>query len=164
MAEEANKRKLYRKEQKRKIEATITNDFHVKLDLTIQWERWGIELLSHLEMIVGTNGIALSYVIRQNSVPDHRYQLTWYKKAILEAPHTRKNTICMHWRCTTSLHATFQKLLMYARTSNLISRKTMAELISKDSKIGTINRQCKTCISTRPRKRWRQFTTGMKGP
>ena len=56
----------------------ITNDFQVKLESAIQWEIWEIELLGHLEMIIGANGIAMSYVIRQNSVPDHRDQLAWY--------------------------------------------------------------------------------------
>ena len=41
-------------------------------------------------MIVGANGIALSYVIRQNSVPDHSDQLTWDEKARLGVPHTGK--------------------------------------------------------------------------
>ena len=48
----------------------ITDDFLFKLESAIQWERWEIELLRHLEMIVGANGIALSYVIRHNSVLD----------------------------------------------------------------------------------------------
>ena len=42
----------------------ITDEFQVKLEPAIQWERWEIEILSHLEIIVGANGIALSYVIR----------------------------------------------------------------------------------------------------
>ena len=41
-----------------------------------------------MEMIVGANGIALSYVIRQNSVPDHSDQLTWDEKSRLAEPHT----------------------------------------------------------------------------
>ena len=49
---------------------------------------WEIELLNHLEMIVGANGIALSYVIRQNSVSDHSDQLKWVEKVILAAPYT----------------------------------------------------------------------------
>ena len=49
----------------------ITDDFKVKLESTIQWEIWEIDILGHLEMIVVDNGIALSYEIRQNSVPDY---------------------------------------------------------------------------------------------
>ena len=66
----------------------ITDEFQVKLESAIQWKRWEIELLGHLEMIVGANGIALSYVIRQNSVPDHSNQVTWDEKSRLVAPHT----------------------------------------------------------------------------
>ena len=53
----------------------ITDDFQVKLESAIQWEIWEIELLGHLEMIVGANGIALSYVICQKYVPDYSVQL-----------------------------------------------------------------------------------------
>ena len=47
-----------------------------------------IKLLGHLEIIVGANGIILSYVIRQNYVPDHSDQLMWDEKSRLAAPHT----------------------------------------------------------------------------
>ena len=53
----------------------ITDDFEVKLESTIQWEIWEIEILGHLGNIVGAVGTALSYVIRQNSVPNHIDQL-----------------------------------------------------------------------------------------
>ena len=39
-------------------------------------------------MIVGDNGISLSCVIRQNSVPDHCNQPMWDEKSRLAAPHT----------------------------------------------------------------------------
>ena len=65
----------------------ITNDFQGKLESEIQWERWQIELLVHLIMIVGSNGIALSYVIHQNSIPYHSNQLKWDEKSRLSAPH-----------------------------------------------------------------------------
>ena len=44
--------------------------------------------LCHFE--IGDNGIVLSYMIRQNSVPDHSDQLMWDEKAISAAPHTGK--------------------------------------------------------------------------
>ena len=66
----------------------ITDDFQVKLESAIQWERWEIELLGHLEMIVGANGIALSYVIHQNFVLNHINQLKWDEEARLADPHT----------------------------------------------------------------------------
>ena len=53
----------------------INDDFQVKLESAIQWERREIELLGYLKMIVGANGIALSYVIRKNYVPDYSVQL-----------------------------------------------------------------------------------------
>ena len=37
----------------------ITDDFQVRLESSIQWRRWENELLRHLKMIVGANGIAL---------------------------------------------------------------------------------------------------------
>ena len=68
-------------EQKRKGEAVITDEFQVKLESTIQSKIWEIELLGHLEMIVGANGIKLSYVIHKNSVPYHINQLMWDEKS-----------------------------------------------------------------------------------
>ena len=54
--------------------------FSISMDiLQFEWERWEIELLGYLEMIVGANGISLSYVIRHNSVLDHNDQLMWYE-------------------------------------------------------------------------------------
>ena len=86
--EAAQEREVCRKEQKRKGEAMLTDDFQVKLESAIQWERWEIELNSHLKMIIGANGIALSYVIRDNSTPDHSNQGSWEEKARLAAPHS----------------------------------------------------------------------------
>ena len=37
----------------------ITDDFQVKLESAIQWERLEIDILGHLEMIFGADGIAL---------------------------------------------------------------------------------------------------------
>ena len=142
----------------------ITNDFQFKLESAIQWEIWEIELLVHLEMIVGANGVALLYVIYQNSVPDHIYQLMWYEKVRLAAPHTcnkyKLDALAVHNIVT----GPFRKPLMHTCTSNLRSRKKMAKLISNHSKIGNITQQCKTCLSMRPRKLWIPFPTGIKGP
>ena len=86
--EAAQEREVCRKEQKRKGEAMLTDNFQVKLESAIQWERWEIELDSHLKMIIGANGIALSYVIRDSSTPDHSNQGSWEEKARLAAPHS----------------------------------------------------------------------------
>ena len=66
----ANKRKQCRVYQKKKGESLLTNNFQVKLEAADQWERRLIELQSTLKMIIGTKGIALDYVIRQNDTPD----------------------------------------------------------------------------------------------
>ena len=84
------------KKQKRNGEAIITNEFQVKLESEIKWERWGIDLLRHLKMIVGSNGISLSCVIRQNSVPDHSNQLTWDGNQDYWRHTLAKNTSWMH--------------------------------------------------------------------
>ena len=55
----------------------ITDDFQVKLETALKWERWEIELNSHLDMIIGANDFALSYVIREYTIPDHSKQATW---------------------------------------------------------------------------------------
>ena len=46
-----------------------------------------IELQSTFKMIIGTKGIALDYVIRQNDTPDLSNQANWKERARLEAPH-----------------------------------------------------------------------------
>ena len=67
----ANELKQCRVDHKKKGESLLTNNFQVKLESADQWERWLIELQSTLKMIIGTKGIALDYVIRQNDMPDY---------------------------------------------------------------------------------------------
>ena len=78
--------------------------------------KWEIELLRHLEMIVGANGIALSYVICHISVQDHSDQLTWDDKPRLAAPHTGKkyklDALAVHNIITHNISET----LMHTRT------------------------------------------------
>ena len=61
-------------------------------------------------MIFGANGIALSYVISQNSVLDHSNQLTWDEKSILAAPHTgnkyKLDTLAVHNIITRNISET----------------------------------------------------------
>ena len=66
----------------------ITDDFQVKLESALQWELWEIELNSHLDIIIGANDIALSYVIREYTIPDHSEKENWEEKARLAAPCT----------------------------------------------------------------------------
>ena len=110
MTKESNKRESRRKEQKRKREVMITDDFKVKSESSIQWEIWEVELLVHLEMIGGANGIALSYVIRQNYVLYHSNQLTWDEKSRLAAPNTgnkyKLETLAVHNIITRNISKT----------------------------------------------------------
>ena len=64
--------------------------FQVQLEATGQWDRWVVELGSNLKMIVGAQGITLSYVIRENNSPDHTERDTWEEKAVLEVPLTTR--------------------------------------------------------------------------
>ena len=61
----------------------ITTSFQVQLEAAGQWYRWVAELESNLKMIVGAQGIPLSYVIRENDTPDHTGRNTWEEKAVL---------------------------------------------------------------------------------
>ena len=74
--EASHKRELCKKEQKSKGEVMNTDNFQVKLESALKWERWEIELNSHLELIIGANDIALSYVIQEYTFPDHSEQAT----------------------------------------------------------------------------------------
>ena len=62
--EEATTRKNCRKEQKKVGESLITTFFQVQLEASRQWDHWVVELESNLKMIVGAQGIPLSYIIR----------------------------------------------------------------------------------------------------
>ena len=86
--EEARERHQDRTDQKKKGESISTTDFQVKLETASQWERWDIELEGTLKMIIGANGVPLSYVIRPNDAPDLSPQATWGERAKLAAPHT----------------------------------------------------------------------------
>ena len=96
----ANECKQCRVDQKKKGEFLLTNGFQVKLEAVDQWERWLIELQSTLKMIIGTKGIALDYVIRQNDTPDLYDQANWEERARLAAPHAgntyRLDTLSVH--------------------------------------------------------------------
>ena len=62
--EDATTRKKCRKEQKKVGGSLITTIFQVQIEATRQWDRWVVELESNLKMILGAQGIPLSYVIR----------------------------------------------------------------------------------------------------
>ena len=55
-----------------------------------QWDRWLVELEINLKIILGAQGINLSYVIRENNAHDQTECNTWEEKAVLAVPVTRK--------------------------------------------------------------------------
>ena len=51
--------------------------FQVQLKAAEQWDRWVMELENNLKMIVGAQGISLSYLIRENDALDQIERDTW---------------------------------------------------------------------------------------
>ena len=86
--EEATTRKKCRKERNKVWEYLITTIFRVQIEAAKQWDSWVVDLESNLKMIVGAQGIPLSYVIRENNAPDHTERDTWEEKAVLAVPLT----------------------------------------------------------------------------
>ena len=78
--EEATTRKKCRKDQKKVGESLITTISQVQLKDAWQWDCWVVELDINLNMIVGAQGIPLSYVIRENDAPDQTERYTWEEK------------------------------------------------------------------------------------
>ena len=64
----------------------------------MQWDRCIIELESNLKMIIGSNGIALSYFTRKNDAPDLTTPPTWEVRANLGAPYD--GTACVQDKLT----------------------------------------------------------------
>ena len=61
----------------------ITTSFQVKTKSSRKWDCWVVELESKLKIIVGAQGIPLSYVIRENDAPDQKERNTWEEKSVL---------------------------------------------------------------------------------
>ena len=85
--EEASEKKKCCTNQKKIGDSLITSSFQVQLETATQWDRWIVELESNLKMIIGSKGIALSYIIRENDDPDLEERATWDLKATLGDPH-----------------------------------------------------------------------------
>ena len=64
-------------------EYLITTSFQAKPEASGKWDRWVVELEKNLKLIVGAQGIPLSYVIRENDAPDQTERDTWEEKAVL---------------------------------------------------------------------------------
>ena len=66
----------------------ITTSFQVQIEAARQWDSWVVELESNLKMIVGAQGIPLSYVIRDNNAHDKTEHDTNEEKEVLAVPLT----------------------------------------------------------------------------
>ena len=86
--EEATTRKKCRKYQKKVGECLITTRFQVQLEAAGQWNCWVVELESKLKMVVGAQGIPLSYLIRENDAPNQTERNTWEENAVCAVPLT----------------------------------------------------------------------------
>ena len=58
----------------------ITASFQVKIKAAGQWDCWVVELDSNLKIVVGAQGIPLSYVIRENDAPDQTERDAWEER------------------------------------------------------------------------------------
>ena len=75
--EEATTRKKCKKEQKKVGESLITTSFQVHIESAGQLDSRVVYLKSDLKMIVGAQGVPLSYVIRNNNEPDQTERDIW---------------------------------------------------------------------------------------
>ena len=80
-------RQELRSTQKKMGESLITSSFDTKLKNRAQWERWCTELKALLNTIIGARGIALSYVIRDPSLPVPATFSSYEEQAMWTGPH-----------------------------------------------------------------------------
>ena len=71
-------------------EYLITTSFQVQLESAGQWDRCVVELDINLKMIVGEQGITLSYLIRENNTSDHTER------------DTKGWEVCIQWKYGSS--------------------------------------------------------------
>ena len=81
-------RQELRNTQKKMGENLITSSFDTNLKNRSQWERWCTELKALLNTIIGARGIALSYVIRDPSLPVPTDFDSYEEQARWTGPHT----------------------------------------------------------------------------
>lgn len=100
LIEEARVRADLRKVQAKAGEALITSDFVQKLKNATQWERWNVELKAILNSIIGSKGIPIAYVIRENPDVELDGFATWelkaYNGATLAGPEYRSDCKLVH--------------------------------------------------------------------
>ena len=80
-------RQELRNTQKKIGESLITSSFDTKLKNRAQWDRWCTELKALLNTIIGARGIALSYVVRDPSLPIPEEFSSYEEQAIWTGPH-----------------------------------------------------------------------------
>ena len=77
-------REKRRKEQKKIGESFLDTTFNTKLKTQSQWEKFMQELESTLGMIIGSNGVPLSYIIRTNEAAEYDEGLD-FDEAVINA-------------------------------------------------------------------------------
>lgn len=79
----ANDRERRRKVQKKTGEQYLDSDFNNKLKGASQWDKWKEELETTLSQIIGSHGIPLSYIIREDEAPNFRNDVE-YETAVIQ--------------------------------------------------------------------------------
>ncbi len=79
-------RDLIRKEQKKVGESFHDHSFNTKLKSQAQFERFSDELESTLAMIIGSQGVPISYVIRKDDMAMYDDKLPYHKAVINAVP------------------------------------------------------------------------------
>eukprot|EP00980_Cylindrotheca_fusiformis_P017467 scaffold5460_cov156-Cylindrotheca_fusiformis.AAC.1 len=89
-----------RKEKKKVGEAYLDATFNTQLKGRAQWENFEDELKETLEMILGVDGIPLSYVIRENDAPEFDENINFdeavIKAAKLEGENFKEDALTVH--------------------------------------------------------------------
>lgn len=100
LLDDARVRDELRKSQVKAGKALIASEFVLKLKNRSQWERWSVELKSTLNSIIGSKGIPISYVIRENQDAELDGHATWelkaYHGANLAGPQYRMDCKLVH--------------------------------------------------------------------
>ena len=86
--EGALERDQQRKEQKKIGESFHDHRFNIKLKSQAQWEKFSKELESTLAMIIGSQGLPISYVIRTDNGPNFNEDIPYNEAAMDAVPVT----------------------------------------------------------------------------
>ena len=86
----SSERSNTRKEQKKVGESYLGHTFNNKLKSQSQWEKFSEELEATLSLIVGSQGVTLNYVIREEDVSNYDDTIP-YEEAIINAVSVDNN-------------------------------------------------------------------------